>query len=320
MMLSSKINGIKVFGMASATPKNYINSDSATFGYFQSYEEQTTSDLGFIAAKRLLEDFEIDTEDIGYLVFGSKTPDYRSPTSAAVLQSRLKIGIDCICYDVNIGSNGFIHMIQLGASILGSINKKFGLIIIGDTPSKLRKGSEDNPYLISDASTAILLKKEENDNCELSFYNKSIGRSYESLILRAGGFRDLDFENPFDATNTKNFVVFENLNKIKQEFRNALSDFPLLLTPTNQVFIHSNLLNCLEVGDYYALQRTILADSSELPILLSKITTDLNKPLAFWSGGEGIAIYGMELNHLPKCLPTISTNDVFLDYKVSHQM
>lgn len=318
MILSSKITGVKVFGMVSAIPENHIQTDSGE--YFQCNEEQTSSDLGFTAAQKLLDEFEINKDDIGFLVFGSKTPDYRSPTSAAVLQSRLNISIDCICYDVNVGANGFIHMIQLGASLLGSINKNFGLLIVGDTPSKLRKGNEDNRYLISDASTAILLKKEENNNCELSFYNKSLGRAYNNIILRRGGFRELDFENPFDATITKNFVVHEDTNEVKNEFKTALADLQFLFATSNHVLFHSNLMDCIDLEDNFIQNRTVFADSSELPILLSKVNIDLVAPLAFWSGGEGLAIYGMELNHTPKCLPTISTNDVFLEYKVSHQM
>ena len=127
----------------------------------QSVDLQTASDLGFAAAKQLLETKNTDKDQIGFIIFLTKTPDYRSPTSAIVLQHRLQLPIDCLAYDVNLGSVGFIAGLQLGCSLLNGLNTSKGLVIIGDTNSKQTDTTDLYSKHLGDAATVILLEKQE---------------------------------------------------------------------------------------------------------------------------------------------------------------
>jgi 3-oxoacyl-[acyl-carrier-protein] synthase-3 len=145
-----QFNNVKISGIASAIPKQA-----------RSVDLQSASDLGYAAAVHLLETLTIDRNQLGFIIFLTKTPDYRSPASAIVLQHRLELPIDCLAYDVNLGSVGFIVGLQLGCSLLNGLNTTKGLVIIGDTNSK--QLAEDHPHYadFGDAATAILLEKKE---------------------------------------------------------------------------------------------------------------------------------------------------------------
>ena len=98
--------GIKIAGIAGAVPKNVIHlSDfAATYGeenvrrvqkmtgireFRVTSKYQTAGDLGYAAAKELIEKLNVETDSIQILVFVSQAPDYRKPATACVLQKRL---------------------------------------------------------------------------------------------------------------------------------------------------------------------------------------------------------------------------------------
>jgi 3-oxoacyl-[acyl-carrier-protein] synthase-3 len=186
-MSYSQFNTIAISGIASAVPKNnYVINEQQNVRH--SVDLQTASDLGFEAANHLLAKKNIDVTQIGFIVFISKTPDYRSPATAIVLQHRLQLSIDCLAYDVNIGSVGFAVGLQLGCSLLNNLNTSIGLIIIGDTNSKQINKDDINSIILGDAATAILLEKKETA-LPILIQQFSDGNGYDSYIVPQGAFR-----------------------------------------------------------------------------------------------------------------------------------
>lgn len=320
-MQKTVIHGVCVKGLCSSLPEHKI-SFSPEKEIFVASEHQTTSDLGFHAAKRLVEYFKIDIFEIGCLLFGSRTPDYRSPVTAAILQGRLDLPIDCIAYDVNIGANGFIQMTQLGASILKNINKNYALVIVGDTPSKLKDGSVDNSFKTSDAATAILLEKTENLEHQIICYQTSLGVDFDAQILRTGGFRDYNSEIPFDATLQENYVLISDEEKIKLAANRVNFNHDLINDNNCTLFAHNNILKYIDIKDRFLNIKRISSDASELPILFAQCQLDLDKDadLVFYSAGEGLSFQVMRWNFHPLCLETQYIKEVFSEHRVSHEM
>lgn len=321
-MLETSIHGVRILGLATTLPSKKEGLFDYPIEVYSCSEDQTTSDLGFHAAERLLNHFDVDKEDIGFILFGSRTPDYRSPITAGILQARLSISIDCICYDVNVGATGFQQMIQLGSSMLLHQNKKIGIVIVGDTPSKLRIENQTTIFPSSDAATSILLVK-DSENFSIRFTNVSIGSKYNASILRSGGFREYNPNIPFDASLLENFVVNEDEKVISSE----VNRFKKEIIDSNSVgeinLMSQKLLKIIEVNDEYTRFRQIWSEASELPILLESIIRskiESGKPVRFWSVGEGLSLYSMELDYLPFCLPTSQTDDVFHDHHINHEM
>jgi len=320
-MLHTEITGVQFYGLANSLPTEKRKSTLEGEDFFVSAEEQTTSDLGYNAANRLIAHLNIPKEAFGFLLFSSKTPDYRSPITAAVLQARLEFPVDCICYDVNLGNNAFIQMIQLGASVLKNQNKKYGLLIFGDTPSKLRSESPDRNFEISDAATAIVLKK----SCDTDFIhiqNITAGDKYQAHILRSGGFRDFSATKPFDSTDLNNFVVREKEELFKEALQVNITELMTFSVATDQVFWHSSIAKRIKNHPKEVITSNLLANASELPMSLVERIHQMKEdsPIGFCSTGEGIALFMMRINHKPICIETTHTNEFFADYQVSHEM
>lgn len=160
--------------------------------------KQTASDLAFTAADKLINSKHIDKESIGILAFISQTPDYRLPATACVLQHRLSLSKDCICFDINLGCSAYVYGLSVVSSIMANSNIDTGLLLTGDTISKLTSPKDRSiSMLLADAASATLLQKSKNATL-MSMAYQSDGNKFRSVIVPAGGFRNCDVGNrPF---------------------------------------------------------------------------------------------------------------------------
>lgn len=360
-MAYSETNNISIAGIAAAVPESILDLDSlkSRFGReeaeaaMQRYgtrrlhvspPEQTAADLGYVAASRIIEKKKVDPRDIGAIVFVSRTPDYRSPATAIVLNYRLGLSIDCVSYDLVLGCNGFINGLQAVSSLLANINKPYAMLITGDTTSK--QLSESNPLSLfyGDGAAAILLEKKEG-SATIAVEAKADGDGFRTMILPGGGFR---FNKPLDELKEgmfKSSWTFNELNLDEQAFQNfVLSEVPgtikgfLLKRKAN--FGDFDFLAFQQVGSSLieklagvlglspeALPANISeygnTSGSSIPLLLcDKLGNVENKTeikVLATAFGEGLSwgvtdfmIYGSNV------LPVIETNDFFREGDVDH--
>lgn len=224
-----KFTDIEVAALISALPDQGDGSSRKALAL------QTTSDLGFEAATHLLEHKKIDLQEIGILLFVSKTPDYRSPATAIVLQGRLQLSKDCLAFDINMGGTGFSTALQAGCSLLDSLNKKYALLVVGDTISKQIAANDPMALEYGDGASAILLEKKSGAK-PIYVENNANGEGFQSFMIPSGGFR---YESGKDITEKNTDPSFD-LNYIKADqaemARYAATEIP----PTLLDFIHKN--------------------------------------------------------------------------------
>ena len=203
-----KSKDVKIVGIAATVPDNMLNKEdfSRLFGedtvyrfvkstgiesVYRALPEQTASDLGYEAAEKLLATTEIDRTKIGLMIFVTQSPDYRRPASACVLQKRLGLSIDCAAMDIGLGCSGFIYGHQTITSMMQTTDAQYALLILGETASKLVNPHDKSiAMMYGDAGAAILYQRDKDKNENYTLL-KSDGNRFKSIILPAGGFRDM---------------------------------------------------------------------------------------------------------------------------------
>ncbi len=143
------------------------------------------SDLCFKAAQQLMQDNDIQPESIDVLLFMSQTADYRIPATSCLLQPRLGLPKDTMCFDISLGCSGYIYALSTAfayASIPG-VNRV--LLLDGETFSKIvnRRDKVDWP-LYGDAGTATLIEK--GDFGQSTFLLYTDGSGEDKLKIHAG--------------------------------------------------------------------------------------------------------------------------------------
>ncbi len=128
---------------------------------YLSAENETASDLAFIAAKKLLADNDI-SQKIDFLIFCSDCFDYVAPATSCILQDRLKLPQSTGCIDLPYGCSGFVYGLGIANGLLHSGMAKTILFLTCDTSTKtLHPNNFEQRSLFSDGAAAILLSKNE---------------------------------------------------------------------------------------------------------------------------------------------------------------
>ena len=200
---------IKVTGIACAVPSKEVRTESykPIFGEEEvdkfmemtgvrasrrTSEHQTCSDLGYRAAKELMANKGINPEEIGALIFSSHSPDYRRPSTAFVLQYRLGIPKEAVCYDISLGCSSLVIGMQTVASIINTGDIKKALLIVGDTAGKsVYPKDRSSAMLFGEAGAVMLLEKTDDEKDQIEALVRSDGSGFKYMIVPGGGYRNL---------------------------------------------------------------------------------------------------------------------------------
>ena len=207
--------------MASCVPKGKVVVDSfkkeygeeavnkfkkmtGVIEFHKTKDHQTASDLGYVAANELLNKKHIDRNEISAVVFVAHSTDYRRPATACVLQHRLGIqNKDCAAFDVNLGCSAFVYGVQIMCSMMQSSDIKMGLLIVGETMTKMVYPEDrSSNMLFGDAGAAILFEKTE-EHSNINTLVCSDGSGWKAIVAPAGGFRNMHEQDRSSKSNLK---------------------------------------------------------------------------------------------------------------------
>lgn len=123
-------------------------------------DDVTASDLAYQAARKLLDDNDIDPASIDVLLFMSQTSDYRIPATSCTLQHRLGLPKSTACIDLTLGCSGYVFALSTAMAYASMEGVRRVLLLDGETFSKIvnRRDKVDWP-LYGDAATATLVEK-----------------------------------------------------------------------------------------------------------------------------------------------------------------
>lgn len=207
-MLLSNFSGIDIEKISVAVPSGRIAIESYNdiFGeenvskiaemtgvksVCRAVPQQTASDLGYEAARKLFDSSDIDKSNIGMLVFITQKPDYRTPSTAFVLHNRLGLPQECSCFDINLACSGFIYSLHTVFAMLKNSDAKKALLITADTSHKTLSPMDRTMIMIfGDSGSAAVVSKTGSDN-NTSFAMRTDGQRFKSIITPSGAYRNV---------------------------------------------------------------------------------------------------------------------------------
>lgn len=160
---------------------------------YLSFENQGLSDLLLPAAKQLMENRNIGSEDIKAVVVVTETPDYIAPATACYIQKQLLIPEDAICIDVNQGCAGAAVGMQLICSLLeGTDVGTKGLLCIGNYERDFKKPEKMDQRTILDnmiygSGVAVLEFEVVEQECRIACETLSYGKYMENVYRKNDG-------------------------------------------------------------------------------------------------------------------------------------
>jgi 3-oxoacyl-[acyl-carrier-protein] synthase III len=289
-----QFKNIKIAGMACAVPKNIVRTENYKdlFGEEEvnkfmlmtgvtetrrTSKHQTASDLGYTAANTLLDYKNVNHNEIGAIIFGTHSPDYRRPASAFVLHKRLGLSTETAVFDISLGCSSMVYGLQVVASMMDCSDIKKALLIVGDTASKsVYPKDRASVMLVGDAGVAVLLEK--TDECQpIISLVRSDGNGYRYLIVPGGAYRNLD------ASHEVNVCADGNERTLHNSFMQGTSVFTFTISDVPRAIKDFWNLTNTTVDDYdcYAFHQANLyilkQIAKKLKIPTEKMPLTLNK-------------------------------------------
>ena len=294
--MNQRIEGVSIKAIASCVPKTRITGDKfkdllsekeirkfeKTTGILErryANDNVTASDLGYIAAKKILDSYQEDL-NIQALIFLSQTSDYKIPFTSNILQERLHLPKDILCLDVNAGCAGFIQGLSTSFAIANTISNGQVLFIVAETLSKILSEKDRSTSMIfGDGASALLVEKDSTNYSETVFNFFSDGSGYDAIMIPDGGNR-----NPF---NLKSLELKLDSNGSTRSAINLFMDGPRVFDFTLREIPPSisKLMETYDIGlndiDYFLLHQSnkfiIKQICSKLGIENSKILLNIHR-------------------------------------------
>lgn len=215
-----------IIGMGSYLPKKQVSNfdlkkivdtsdewittrTGISFRRVASYEE-AASDLGVEASKMALDNAKIESKDIDLIITASASPDMIFPSTACIIQSKLKAK-NAAAFDVQAGCTGFVYALTIAQQFISSGMYKNVLVVGTEVLSKMVDWEDRNTcVLFGDGAGAVVVSEVEQGGILASVLGAD-GDGADLLALPAGGTRE---PASADTINKRRHYIKMNGNEV----------------------------------------------------------------------------------------------------------
>lgn len=204
LIMEAIIRGCQLTAVSTTVPDNIVTAQDYYPRYGENQVKRITlgtgieamriapngmraSDLCQDAAEQLFSQLDIDRNSIDGLVFVSQTPDYRMPTTSALLQNRLELKKSLVAFDINYGCSAYIYALYQAALLISSGGCQRVLLCVGDTITQHLDPKDHKVNLVlGDAGSASLVEK-GNDTWAFDIHTDGSGEEALKIAKDSNG-------------------------------------------------------------------------------------------------------------------------------------
>ncbi|MGB1042677.1 MAG: 3-oxoacyl-ACP synthase III family protein [Tenacibaculum sp.] len=211
-------------------------------------KDYKTSDLGFLAAQKAIDDAKINPEELDYIIFAHNFGDVKQgaiqsdilPSLATRVKHLLKIeNPNCVAYDILFGCPGWVEgVIQAQAFIKAGIAKKC-LVIGAETLSRVVDKFDRDSMIYSDGAGACIVEQKEGTPSGIISHATQTFTKEEAYFLFFGNSynKDLDKDVRYIKMHGRKIYEFA-LNNVPKAMKAALDKSGIEIDEVKKVFIH----------------------------------------------------------------------------------
>jgi 3-oxoacyl-[acyl-carrier-protein] synthase-3 len=150
--------------------------------------EETTASLSIEAARRALQDADIDPLKIDIIMVATITPEMSFPSTGCVVQEAIGAR-NAAAMDVSAACPGFLYALSLADASIAAGRHEYILIIGAETLSKITDWTDRNTCVLfgDGAGAAVIGPSHRSDAGVLDVYIRSDGSKGNLLYLPGGG-------------------------------------------------------------------------------------------------------------------------------------
>lgn len=148
-------------------------------------EGETTCDLAEQAARMAIDNAQIKPADIDLIILATTTPDVIFPSTACLLQHRLRLH-GCPAFDIQAVCTGFIYALDIADKFIRTGAARNALVVGAETLSRIINWQDRGTcVLFGDGAGAVVLQAASDPGIMSSFIHAD-GKYHELLQVPAG--------------------------------------------------------------------------------------------------------------------------------------
>ncbi len=224
------VQNIKIRGIANCVPETIVRNNDydllndqekklliKTTGIEErrvAKEGICASDLCYSAAEKLISELDWQRESIDAIIYVSQSQDYYLPSTAIILQERLKLSKRVLAFDVTLGCSGYVYGLQILGALMQTGSIKRGLLLAGDVSTNSVNYKDKSAYpIFGDSGSATALEYQEGAT-PMYFTAQSDGNGAEAIIIKGGGTRQQYHEDSLKEVEIEPGITRHELNLI----------------------------------------------------------------------------------------------------------
>lgn len=245
-------------------------------------EHLTSSDIGFFAAEKAIEDANIDREELDYIICAHNFGDVKANTIQTdvlpCLASRVKHSLriknpKCVAYDILFGCPGWIEgVIQAQAFIKAGMAKKC-LVIGSETLSRVVDKHDRDSMIYSDGAGATVVEATEDNDCGILSHESASFTYDEAYYLYFGNSnkQDLCRDTRYIKMHGRKIYEFA-LNNVPQAMKACLDKSGYDIKDVKKILIHqaNEKMDEAIIKRFYRLYKTE-APEDIMPMSIHKL-------------------------------------------------
>ena len=151
-------------------------------------DDELVSDLAAAAGEKLFEEHGIDRGEVDFLLLCTECPDHFLPSTACIVQDRLKLRKNIGALDYNLGCSGFIYGLALAKGlVMGGVARKVLLITAETITRTIHPNDKSTRTIFGDGAAAIFVEASGNEGIG-QFSLGTDGGGASKLIIPAGAW------------------------------------------------------------------------------------------------------------------------------------
>lgn len=227
----------------------------------------TSSDLGFLASQKAIEDANIDPETLDYIIcahnFGDVSKNSTQTDVLPCLASRVKHKLriknpKCVAYDILFGCPGWVEgVIQAQAFIKAGMAKKC-LVIGSETLSRVVDKHDRDSMIYSDGAGATIIEA-TNDEGGILAHETASHTFDEAYYLFYGTTNNQNTENDTKYIKMHGRKIYEfALNHVPAAMKSCLDNSGVNIKDVKKILIHqaNEKMDEAIVKRFYRLNKT----------------------------------------------------------------
>lgn len=147
---------------------------------------QATSDLASKAGLRAIEDAGLSVNDVDLIIVATATPDRLAPSTAAIVQDKLK-AYNAVAFDISAVCSGFLYAMSVATQFIAAGVYDNVLIIGADTFSKITDWKRRDCVFFGDGAGAAVVSSGNVNEGFQAFRLYSDGRGKWNFTIPGGG-------------------------------------------------------------------------------------------------------------------------------------